>query len=753
MRLSLLLLFAVAFTMESAAQSLYDESTIQKIEIVFAESNWDALLDAQKAGAEEYIMAQSVTINGEIFDSVGVKYKGNSTYNANQTKNPFHIELDTYKEHEYDGYTDIKLSNVAKDPSFVREVLSYKILRNYMDAPLSNYANVYVNGTLLGLYSNSESVSKKFVDKRFGSKSNVFIKCNPPAGAGPGSNDYPNLVYLGTDSAAYYDAYELKSDAGWNELIHLCDTLKNNISDIEAILDVDRALWMLAFDNVLVNLDSYIGGFAQNYYLYRDDNGRFIPVVWDLNESFGSFSMTGTNNLRDTKEKQELSHLLHSTDANFPLISKLLNVPTYKKMYLAHVKTFLQDNFTLNGPYFTQGIALQTTIDAAVQADGNKFYTYNNFKSNLTSDITTGGGPGSSSIPGITNLMNGRYTYLMSQSDFSATEPSISNVAASNENPNIGDKLTYTATVSNADEVYFRYRFKTNTPFEKALMYDDGMHGDGAANDGVYGIEININSTLLEFYFYAENSTIGKFSPTNAEHEFYSTKAVSKVIGDIVINEFLASNDITKADQDGDFDDWVELYNKGDKTVDISGYRLSDDKTDFDQFIFPEGTTMVPNSYLIVWADKDTDQDGYHADFKISASGEIIYLADPSLSILDSIEFSTQNTDESYGRIPNGTGSFEVMNPTFEKENISRSIQITEINTIQSIIYPNPAIGSFTIELSSTHTDTPVSVYDIKGREFYSANISKKTSINTNTWSPGFYIVKVGDTFHKLILK
>jgi len=90
-------------------------------------------------------MAQSVTINGEVYDSVGVKYKGNSTYQANQVKNPFHIELDTYKEHDHQGYKDIKLSNVAKDPSFLREVLSYNILRNYMDAPLSNYANVYVN--------------------------------------------------------------------------------------------------------------------------------------------------------------------------------------------------------------------------------------------------------------------------------------------------------------------------------------------------------------------------------------------------------------------------------------------------------------------------------------------------------------------------------------------------------------------------------------------------------------------------------
>ncbi|MDG2420042.1 MAG: CotH kinase family protein, partial [Saprospiraceae bacterium] len=213
------------------SQDFYNLNTIQTIEITFSQTNWDQLLDNEYASTGNYILAENVTINGEVFDSVGVKYKGNSTYQPNQIKNPFHIELDTYKDHQYEAYTDIKLSNVAKDPSFLREVLSYQILRQYMNAPLSNFANVYVNGTLIGLYSNSEAVSKKFVNSRFYSKKNTFVKCNPPAGAGPGTSDYPNLFYLGQDSVNYYDSYEIKSDYGWEELINLCDTLANNIND------------------------------------------------------------------------------------------------------------------------------------------------------------------------------------------------------------------------------------------------------------------------------------------------------------------------------------------------------------------------------------------------------------------------------------------------------------------------------------------------------------------------------------------
>ncbi len=675
--LPILLLFA---SIGTYAQGFYAMDSIQTIEIVFAQSNWDQLLDAQKAGNEDYIMAQSVTINGVMFDSVGVKYKGNSTYNANQTKNPLHIELDTYKDHIYEAYTDIKLSNVAKDPSFLREVLSYQIIRQYMDAPLSNYANVYINGALMGLYSNSESISKKFVDNRFYSKSNTFVKCNPPAGAGPQSNDLPNLVYLGQDSTNYYDAYEIKSDGGWQELIDLCDTLDNHLSEIESILDVDRALWMLAFNNVLVNLDSYSGGFSQNYYLYRDDNGRFLPVVWDLNESFGTFSMTGSGNLNSTFTKRQMSHLLHSTDSDFPLISQLLSVPMYKRMYLAHIKTMVEENFD-NGSYYVTAQSLQNTIQTSVQADVNKFFTYAQFLSNITTDITSGGGPGGgSSTPGITSLMNGRSSYLLALSDFTQTEPAISNIALSNNTPLLNEVVSVTSTVSDAVDVYIGSRSSLGGVFQRAPMYDDGAHNDGAAGDGVYGADLTISGSTVQYYIYAENSGIGKFSPQRAEHEYHSVSADLTVqSGDIVINEFMASNDATVADQDGEYDDWIELYNNGTSSIDLSGYYLSDDSTDLFQWTFPSGSLIDADGYLIVWADDDVAQAGLHANFKLSASGETLYLVDATGVLVDQVTFGAQITDSTYGRFPNGTGSFQLMAPTYNAENVVLTVQAGDV--------------------------------------------------------------------------
>ena len=754
MKKILLFLFCL-FTLQLTAQDLYDLNTVQNIEITFSQSNWDQLLDAEKAGDQNYIMAQSVSINGEVYDSVGVKYKGNSTYNPNQTKNPFHIELDTYKEHDHQGYTDIKLSNVAKDPSFLREVLSYQILRQYMDAPLSNFANVSVNGTLIGLYSNSESISKKFVDSRFYSKSNSFFKCNPPDGAGGGSNDFPNLVYLGQDSTAYYDSYEMKSDESWQDLINLTDVLANDVGNIEYILDVDRVLWMLAFDNAFVNLDSYIGRFAQNYYLYMDDNDRLVPIVWDLNESFGRFSDTGSGNLGSTLAKQQMSHLLHENDADFPLVKQLLSNPTYKRMYIAHLKTMLLENFD-NDTYFTTGQSMQSTIDASVQADNNKFFTYNNFLDNLTSDVTTGGGPGGGGgTPGITNLMDGRNAYLLGLPDFTATAPTISNITLSNSNPIIGETVTITATVSDENTALLGYRSDIKSTFQKVEMYDDGAHNDGAANDGIYGVDVIISAAYTQYYIYAENDNAGMFSPQRAEHEYHTLTATvsNPTVGDLVINEFMASNDATIADQDGEFDDWIELYNNSSTQISLDGYFLSDDAGDLMKWEFTDNIVIEGNSYLMIWADNDEDQTGLHANFKLSASAEAIFLIDAAGAIVDEVSYVDQTTDISYGRYPNGTGNFQTMNPTFNGENMgSTNTEILE-SSISIKAVPNPAQQNFHIEIENPNDATAeVMIYNLDGKEIFQNQFYRNEKIDVSNWNAGVYIVRVGSSILKMVV-
>ena len=748
---TLLLFLAMAFTAHS--QDFYNINTIQDIRIVFAESNWDALLDAQASSTEDYIPAQSVTINGTVFNNVGVKYKGNSTYNATQIKNPFHIELDTYENQDYNGYTDIKLSNVAFDPSFLREPLSYAILRQYMDAPLCNYANVYVNGALIGLYVSTESISKKFVDNHFYSNSNAFFKCNPIGGAGPGSSSFPNLAYLGTNSSSYEPAYEMNSDAGWDDLINLTNTLSNNTTNIESILDVDRALWMLAFNNVMVNLDSYSGTFKQNYYLYKDNNGRFNSVIWDLNMSFGVFSSTGTINLSNTTAKKQMTHLLHSGDAAWPLIQKLLGVPKYKRMYLAHMATILSENFG-NNSYVATAQSYQAIINAAVQADTHKFFTYTQFQSNLNTDSTGG----MNAAPGITNLMGGRNTYLTGLADFTNAKPVITNVVPSPATPLINTNVTILATITNtnADAVYLGYRSNLTLAFTKVLMYDDGTHGDGAPGDNVYGAAVPVTNTYMQYYIYAENNNAGKFSPERAEHEFYTLNSTYPTItpGTLAINEIMAQNTSTITDQDGEFEDWIELYNNSENTLSLDNLYLSDTATNLQKWQFPNGITIAPNGFLTIWADEDLTQTGLHANLKFSAGGESAILSYPDGTIVDSVTFGAQTANMGYARVPNGTGSFVIQAPTYNSSNTPLSVNPVGSFNENLKSWPNPTAGTLSLA-NNVFPIESVEVYNLQGQLLIGNKYQNQNSVTVDfsTFRNGMYMVVVNKNTNLKIIK
>ena len=136
----------------------------------------------------------------------------------------------------------------------------------------------------------------------------------------------------------------------------------------------------------------------------------------------------------------------------------------------------------------------------------------------------------------------------------------------------------------------------------------------------------------------------------------------------VVINELMADNDNIHADPQGDYDDWLELYNLTDSAVLLTGMYLSDKEDEPTKWQFPENTEIPANGYLIVWLDGDIDDpEGLHADFKLSKSGEAALLVDTDANgnqVLDSITFGEQETDISFGRLPDGTGDFQIVQAT-----------------------------------------------------------------------------------------
>lgn len=753
MRLFILSFFSLMILCGNiSAQNFYDQNTIQKIEIQFTQSNWDYQLDTAKAGAEGYVMAASVTINGVYFDSVGVKYKGNSSYNPTYNKNPLHIELDGYKNQSYLGIKDIKLGNNYADPSMIREVLGYDILKNYMHCPQANFAKVYINGVYHGVYSNAESIGKQFYAQHYYSSGNTAIKCNPIVN--PSANTKSNLKYFTTgDSSNYFNYYELKSDYGWNSLRALADTVTNFQSRFSYNMDVDRVIWMLAFNNVNVNLDSYSGAFCQNYYLYKDNTNHYNTTIWDLNMCFGGFPYLGNSNSSlaqlSITNMQQMPITIHSTDVYWPMINIINSNAQYKKMLVAHMRT-ITNEFIANNNYVTKANQFQALIDTSVQSDNFKFYTYPQFQNGLTTNVSVG----SYSVPGISNLMVARLTYLQGTTDFSYSTPTITAVSASTNSPAINSTVAITASVVNTSTVYLGYRTNNHQKFTRVLMYDDGTHNDGNAGDDVYGASVTVTSAETEYYIFAENTNAGIFSPERAEHEFHvlQTNLAQPNVGDLVINEFLAANNFGQTDENGKHEDWIELYNTTSTVLNLSGLYLSDDYSNPTKYTIPNNTIIQANGFLTIWADEDnTNETNLHCNFKLLDSGEKIMLS-KGTTVLDSISFGFQGADISIARCPDGTGTFAASsNPTYNASNCAVSVNEINIELASLSIFPNPANEELTITCSANAV-LPVEVLNIMGEVILKDELHQTVKINTSALSQGIYLIKVLNKTLKIVV-
>ncbi len=130
----------------------------------------------------------------------------------------------------------------------------------------------------------------------------------------------------------------------------------------------------------------------------------------------------------------------------------------------------------------------------------------------------------------------------------------------------------------------------------------------------------------------------------------------------LLINEFMASNNTAHQDPNGDFDDWIEIYNAGNAAIDIGGMFLTDDLSEPNKWQIPNDvpltTTIEPNGFLVFWADNETNEGLLHTNFKLEKDGEQIGLFDiDAVTLIDSLTFTEQVADISYGRFPDANAT------------------------------------------------------------------------------------------------
>ena len=740
-------------------EGFYKTADVHKLEITLTEPDWFDLLDGPggPGGNAGETLIGVLTFNDDlVLDSVLVSIKGQTSDRQNNSeKKSFKIEIDEILDQDLMGYDNLNLNCAFQDHSSMREVLYYDISRAFAPALKGSFVDLYINGQYWGPYNNIQQIEGRYIQEWFTDNDGTRWRAVAPddvgGGGGPGGPGGPGgafgtgvstLNYNGPDSTDYNENYTLKKtskDDPWEDLIAVCYDLNNlPIEDLydglKHSLDIDRTMWFLAQEAVFADDDSYLHKGGMDYYVYWDNaTNRLMPLEVDGNSVLASNNITW-------------SPFYHETDDRFPLLSRLLQNTEVRQRYLAHLRTVL-DLYFIEEDVHDRIDEFAAILDQRVQDDPKKIYSYTQFVNGVES---------------LKELISDRISFLQDHNEINRQGVDIANAimetaAGDGLPPQSGEEAQVTVEVgADAQRVMLYYGLGLDGVFERIQMYDDGVHGDQAAGDNIYGafIPAHQSGTYVRYYIEAikdDEFSTASYLPRGAEHDVYVYRVEPSGVPseNVVINEFMADNEASIADAAGEYDDWIELYNKGTEAIDLTGYFMSDNEGEITKWPFPDGTMIGPDEYLIIWADEDEDQVSsteLHADFKISAGGEELLLVNAEMEIIDVIYFGEQEEDATFARIPNGTGAFAASEPTFNANNDGPTSTSFIVDDQRLFISPNPASSNFGISLEGEFIEgLELTLFNAAGQIRLQQQVNTNTQIDVADLESGTYFIVIHD--------
>jgi hypothetical protein len=216
----------------------------------------------------------------------------------------------------------------------------------------------------------------------------------------------------------------------------------------------------------------------------------------------------------------------------------------------------------------------------------------------------------------------------------------------------------------------------------------------------------------------------------------------------LIINEYSCSNTNTIADGFGQFEDWVELYNNTSSPINITGYYLSDDPLQLNKFqlVYDDTASIIPAfGHKIIWADNQPWQGSLHTNFKLSSSGESIWLTLPNeTSVVDSVYFGPVISSHSWGREHDAANNWiEFIIPTPADSNhiiLPNSIAQYQYPSDPLRIYPNPSTTNNFIYFNRAFTGN---IFNGFGQLIQ--RLENSVDLNIKAYQAGVYLFR-GDT-------
>jgi len=273
-----------------ATGSLFDSTTVHEIAIVVDQTEYDAAIATYLESGDKEWLSASVTIDGETFEEVGLRLKGNSSLRDLTTAAaedpetlPWLVRLDKYVDDQsLDGVTSFVIRSNTTQTALNEAVALELIGMAGLATEEATASRVSVNGGEESLRLVIENPDDAWVESELGTTGTLY--------KAESTGDYS---YRGDEAASYEDVFDV--EAGEEDYAPLTDFLQFiNESDDETFaaeladhLDVDAFASYLAVQTLVDNFDDIDGPGNNSYLQYDDETGLMTVVAWDQNLSFG----------------------------------------------------------------------------------------------------------------------------------------------------------------------------------------------------------------------------------------------------------------------------------------------------------------------------------------------------------------------------------------------------------------------------------------------------------------------------------
>lgn len=707
---------AISQSINPEKEIVYCDTLVPRIDITIHPDTLNWIYENVQSDIEFH--AAFVFNDGNVRDSinpVGFRLRGNTSRFSQ--KKSFKVSFNTWIDNgNYHGVEKLNLNGEHNDPSVMRAKLMWDLLRNWgIPAPRANHVELYINGNYHGLYLNVEHIDEEFVDLRFGNKDGNIYKCLYPA----------DLDYLGSDPDLYKleasgrRVYELKRNEEADDYSDLANfiSILNNSNDesfsceIDQIFNTTDYLKVIAADVLCGNWDGYIFN-KNNYYLYHNEfSDRFEYLIYDVDNTFGIdwFNIDWTNRNPYTWEMDG--------NEKRPLYTRIMEDDILRKQF-TWISQQLINQIDMDS--LTQSLLEKQALLASYIASDPFYpldygYTFNDFERSLTEVI------GDHVKTSIFGFLTNRFSSIQNQLENTQATPLINHISHKRLD---GNRLFIGAW---ADA---QFPFELNTQLvidedisDNATMFDDGQHDDGAAGDRYYGIILeNISPETSVLYQIVAVDTTEQITvkPCNYIH----VRPLSNDQPLLFINEFMADNDNFNADEYGNYSDWVELYNGDTEAIFLADYFLTDKLDNPDKWQMPE-MYLEPGAFILFWADDEENLGERHTNFKLSKGGESIGIFNGLEGVIDTLTFTAQTTDVSYGRETDGALIWTFFEEATPGESNEHSILADYESKYDKLVYPNPATGGriyfnvrdnfklYDLNGKLIHSSTPVEYLDV----------------------------------------